>query len=72
MINEMTLQEFLSLCPADMRLGQHFVCSYWKGCDEDSQSLFQLDGYPAICFITQLMVDFQWDTLPEPKRYWEE
>jgi hypothetical protein len=70
----MTLQEFLSLCPPEMRLGQHFVCSYWKGCDEDSQTLFQLDGDDARWFILGFCCKVHWDmaNLPEPRRYWEE
>jgi hypothetical protein len=64
----MTLQEFIAAKPKELRLGQWFVNTYWKGSDTRSQQLYQLDGYAAMLYIKGLMEVWQWEALPDIKR----
>lgn len=43
----MKLEHFSASKPKELRLGQYFVNEYWKGSDEESQRLYQLDGNHA-------------------------
>jgi hypothetical protein len=61
----MTLDQFIARKPKELRLGQFFVNSYWKGSDKTSQELYHLDGYGAELYIVILMEKWQWESLPE-------
>lgn len=60
-----TLDQFITAKPKELRLGQWFVNCYWKGSDESSQALYQLDGSTAKRTIMALMRKWHWETLPE-------
>ncbi len=55
-----TLEEIVANCPEQLRLGQYFVNTYWKGCDEVSMMLYQLDGETAASVISKLIKDYNW------------
>jgi hypothetical protein len=64
-----TLEQFIALKPRELRLGQFFVNTYckpvknhWEGWVHE---MYEADGAKAKRMITQLMVQWQWDTLPE-------
>lgn len=64
----MTLQEFIAAKPKELRLGQWFVNTYWKGSDSYSKKLYQLDGVLARWEIQMLMNEWQWESLSDIKR----
>ena len=41
------------------RIGQYFINKYWKGTDDISRKLFQLDGEDAIMEIATILADYQ-------------
>lgn len=61
----MTLEQFIAAKPKELRLGQWFVNCYWKGSDENSQFLYQLDGAFAKRAIQSFMKEYQWESLPD-------
>ncbi len=62
-----TLDQFITMKPKELRLGQWFINCYWKGSDQQSQELYQLDGAKAKRMIEGFMCWWHWNTLPEFK-----
>ena len=62
---QISLDQFVASSPKSIRVGQHFVNEHYKGTDETSQKLYQLDGKEAKEFIRKLMIDWQWLMLPK-------
>ena len=63
----MTLDQFIAAKPKNIRLGQHFVNTYWrKHNNNDSNGLFYMSNDAlAKLTIIGLMQDWQWTTLPD-------